>query len=74
MYTPEMDPKKGPVKLTAHQVAAQKAAAHMLKVPPRSQSPVAGSSDDDEPTGTEWIWSQKKGGNRNLEGHYPTDS
>jgi hypothetical protein len=61
MYTPEMDPKKGPVKLTTNQVAVQKGAAHMLKAPPRSQSPVGGSSDEDEPTGPEWIWSQTKG-------------
>jgi hypothetical protein len=61
MYTPEMDPTKGPVKLTQNQVAVQKAAAHMLKVPPRSQSPVGGSSDDDDPTGSEWIWSHTKG-------------
>jgi hypothetical protein len=53
MYTPEMDPKRGPVKLTTHQVAVQKAAAQMLKAPPRSQSPVGGSSDDDDPTGPE---------------------
>jgi hypothetical protein len=61
MYTPEMDPTKGPVKLTQSQVAVQKAAAHVLKASPRSQSPVGGSSDDDEPTGSEWIWSQTKG-------------
>jgi hypothetical protein len=45
MYTPEMDPTKGPVKLIAHQVAVQKAATHTLK----------GSSDEDGPTGSEWI-------------------
>jgi hypothetical protein len=61
MYTSEMDPNKGPVKLTQNQVAVQKAAAHMLKAPPRSQSPVGGSSDEDEPTCPEWIWSQTKG-------------
>jgi hypothetical protein len=61
MYAPEMDPKQGPVKLNAHQVAVQKAAAHMLKAPRRSQSPVGWSSDEDEPTAPEWIWSQTKG-------------
>jgi hypothetical protein len=64
MYTSGMDPNQGPVKLTPAQVAAQKAAAQALKalnVPPRSQSPVGGSSDDDEPTGSEWVWSQTKG-------------
>jgi hypothetical protein len=50
MYAPGMDPSKGPVKLSQAQVAAQKAAAQAqkeLRVPPRSQSPVVGSSDDD---------------------------
>jgi hypothetical protein len=60
MYTSEMDPNLGPVKLTPAQAAAQKAAAQALKAqkaPPRSQSPIGGSSDEDEPTGFEWIWS-----------------
>jgi hypothetical protein len=62
MYTSEMDPEKGPVKLTRMQVATQKAAAQASKVPPRSQSPVGGSSDDDDPAkAEEWIWSQTKG-------------
>jgi hypothetical protein len=67
MYTPEMDPNQGPLKLTQHEAARQRAAAQTLKaheaqkVPPRSQSPVGGSSDDDDPTGSEWIWSQTKG-------------
>jgi hypothetical protein len=64
MYTSEMGPNPGPMKLTPPQVAAQKAAAQALKaskVPPRSQSPIGGSSDEDEPTGSEWIWSQTKG-------------
>jgi hypothetical protein len=61
MYTAGMDPKKGPVVLTQEQVAAQKAAA---KVPPRSQTPV-GSSDDDDPNGPDLIWSQSKGYWRN---------
>jgi hypothetical protein len=59
--TSDMDPRKGPVKLTRAQVAAQKVAAHALKVPPRSQSPVCGSSDDDDPNGPKHIWSQTKG-------------
>jgi hypothetical protein len=46
MYPAGMDPKKGPVMLTQAQVAAQKAAAKAL---PRSQTPVSGSSDDDDP-------------------------
>jgi hypothetical protein len=64
MYTSEMDPNLGPQKLSPAQVAAQKAAAQEPKarnVPPRSQSPIGGSSDEDEPTGSEWIWSQTKG-------------
>jgi hypothetical protein len=43
MYTPGMDPKKGPIKLSQHEAARQRAAAQTLKemkVPPRSQSPV----------------------------------
>jgi hypothetical protein len=58
MYTPGMNPEKGPVKLTQAQVAAQKAAAQAL---PRSQTPVGGSSDDDDPGGSEHIWSQTRG-------------
>jgi hypothetical protein len=52
-----MDPEKGPVKLTQAQVAAQRAAA---KVIPRSQTPVSGGSDDDDPNGSEFVWSQTK--------------
>jgi hypothetical protein len=65
MYTSEMDPKNGPVKLSQSQVATQKAAAHALKAqksPPRSQSPLeTGSSDDDDPSGSQMIWSSSKG-------------
>jgi hypothetical protein len=57
MYTKGIDPQKGPVKLTQAQVAAQKAAARAL---PRSQTPVSGSSDDDDPSGPEFVWSQTK--------------
>jgi hypothetical protein len=57
MYTAGMDPLTGPVKLTQAQVAAQKAAALAL---PRSQTPVSGSSDDDDPNGSEFVWSQTK--------------
>jgi hypothetical protein len=52
-----MDPKKGPVKISQQEVARQMVAAQML----RTQSPVTGSSDDDDPSGSEWIWSQTKG-------------
>jgi hypothetical protein len=58
MYTSGMDPEKGPVKLTQAEVAAQKAAAQALQ---RSQTPVSGSSDNDDPNGPEYIWSQRKG-------------
>jgi hypothetical protein len=66
VYTPGMDPKKGPVVLTQEQAAFQRAAAQALKaqaqkVPPRSQSPIGGSSDEDDPNGKEWVWSQTKG-------------
>jgi hypothetical protein len=44
-------------KITQEQAAAQKAAA---KAPPRSQTPV-GSSDDDDPNGPDSIWSQSRG-------------
>jgi hypothetical protein len=63
MYAPGMDPKKWPVMLSPSQVAAQKAAAQAqkgLRVPPRSQSPVNGSSDDDDPNGSEYKSSQTK--------------
>jgi hypothetical protein len=63
MYTSEMDPKAGPVKLTQSQVAAQKAAAVAMKnakVPPRSQSPMPGSSDDDDPFGSKTVWSYSR--------------
>jgi hypothetical protein len=58
MYTPGMDPKKGPAMLSQAQVAAQKATGHTLKTlkaPPRSQSPVGGSSDEDDPSAREFI-------------------
>jgi hypothetical protein len=64
MYATGMDPTKGPVMLSPAPVAAQKAAAKAMKalrVPPRSQSPVNGSSDDDDPDGSEHVWSQSKG-------------
>jgi hypothetical protein len=57
MYTKGMDPQKGPVKLTQAQVAAQNAAARTI---PRSQTPVSGSSDDDDPNGSEFVWSKTK--------------
>jgi hypothetical protein len=52
VYTSEMDPSQGPLKLTPAQVVEQKATAQALKslrIPPRSQSPIGGSSDEDEP-------------------------
>jgi hypothetical protein len=50
-------------KMTQAQVGAQKAAAHAQKrAPPRSQSPIGGSPDDDDPArADEWIRSQTKG-------------
>jgi hypothetical protein len=50
-------------KMTQAQVAAQKAAAQAQKVPkiPRSQAPISGSSGDDDPQGSEYVWSQTKG-------------
>jgi hypothetical protein len=62
MYTSEIDPKKGPIKLTQAQVVAQKAAAQASKSPPRSQSPMqTGSSDNDDPDGSQYVWSSSKG-------------
>jgi hypothetical protein len=58
MYTAGMDPKKGPVMLTPEQAAAQKAA---VKITSRSQTPVGGSSDDNDPNGSENVWSQSRG-------------
>jgi hypothetical protein len=76
MHTAGMDPTKGPVMLSHRQVAAQKAAAAMFaqkaamealaqqqafqKAPPRSQTPVDGSSDDDDPNGADLIWSHSR--------------
>jgi hypothetical protein len=70
MYTAGMDPKKGPVMLSHRQVAQHKAVAAAQrelarqqaprKAPPRSQTPVDGSSDDDDPNGADTIWSQSK--------------
>jgi hypothetical protein len=55
-------------KMSQEQAAAQRAAAQALarsqepeKVPPRSQTPIIGSSDDDDPNGAEMVWSQTKG-------------
>jgi hypothetical protein len=71
MYTNEMDPKKGPQKLTRAEVARQRAvaavqremfeAARKAKSLPRSQSPGPGSSDDDGPNGSDMISCQTKG-------------
>jgi hypothetical protein len=63
MYTAGMDPKKGPVKLTEAQVAAQKSAARAPKPqPPRVESPLSeGSSDNDDPFVPARVWSQSKG-------------
>jgi hypothetical protein len=64
MCKPEMEPKQGPVHISQHEAARQRAAAQTMKgmkEPSRSQSPVGGSSDEDDPNGSEWIWSQTKG-------------
>jgi hypothetical protein len=66
-----MDPTKGPVMLSARQAAKQRAPAAALaqkaaaeeqeaRIPPRSQTPVEGSSDDDDPNGEDRIWSQSR--------------
>jgi hypothetical protein len=63
MNTAETDPKQGPVKLTQAQAAYLRAAGQALKaskVPPQTQPPVRGSSDDDDPESPEWVWSQTK--------------
>jgi hypothetical protein len=62
-YAPGMDPSKCPVMLSPAQAAAQRAAAQAQKVlrePPHSQSPIGGSSDDDDPNGSEMVWSQSR--------------
>jgi hypothetical protein len=54
-------------RLTAEQAVAQRAAsspstpASTPREPPRSQSPAISSSDDDDLSQSEWIWSQTKG-------------
>jgi hypothetical protein len=61
MYTPEMDPKKGPVKLSQHEAARQRAATDALKSQiPRSQSADRESSEDDDPDSPDMIWSHSK--------------
>jgi hypothetical protein len=63
VYTFGMDPLKGPIMLTPEQVAAQKAAAQAqkgLRKPPQPQSLIGGSSDDDDPDGSEKVWSMSK--------------
>jgi hypothetical protein len=73
-----MDPKKGPVMLSQAQIAAQKAAAQMLKslkARPRSQSPIGWSSDEDGPNAPELVWSQAKScmrPNKHFRGRTPT--
>jgi hypothetical protein len=57
MYTAEIDPEKSPMKLTQAHAAAQRAAVRAL---PRSQTPVSGSSDDDDPNGSDYVSSQTK--------------
>jgi hypothetical protein len=64
MCTEGMDPEKGPIKLTQAQVAAQKAAAKARNTsvaPSSSQSPDYNSSDDDDLSRPEWIWTQTLG-------------
>jgi hypothetical protein len=64
MYTPEMDPKAGPVKLSQHEAARQRASVQAVKQSksrlPRCQTPVEGSSDDDDPDGPDMIWSMSR--------------
>jgi hypothetical protein len=46
-----------------------------MKVPPRSQSPVGGSSDEDDLNAPEYVWSQTKGcirPNKNFKRHTAT--
>jgi hypothetical protein len=53
MYTAEMDPTKGPVKISAHEAARQRAEARALKgskAPPRSQSPTVEIPVESQPT------------------------
>jgi hypothetical protein len=68
MYTAEMDPRRGPQVLYQAQAAALRAAAQaptrsqsLANVPPRSQTPAGGSSDDDDPDGSETVWSMSRG-------------
>jgi hypothetical protein len=60
MYTLGMDPEKSPVHLSQQEVARQKAAAQALKSfqeqSSRPQTPITGSSDDDDPDGSDMLW------------------
>jgi hypothetical protein len=64
MYTPGMDPKKGPVVISQREAARQRAASQSSKraksQPPRSQTPEEDSSEEDDPNGPDMIWSVSK--------------
>jgi hypothetical protein len=56
MYTPEMDPKLGPKKISQQEAARQRAAAQALKANPGSQL----SSESDNPAGFDMRWSRSR--------------
>jgi hypothetical protein len=63
MYTPEMDPKKGPKVLPQREAARQRATGKALeafKKAARPGTPVGGSSDDDDPASPATVWSQSR--------------
>jgi hypothetical protein len=60
-----MDPKKGPKVLSQQEAAHQRAAASALKSfksqSPRPQTPTEYSSEEDDPNGSDMIWSASRG-------------
>jgi hypothetical protein len=56
MHTDGMDPKLGPIKLSQHEVARQRAAAQVLKANPSGSQPL--SSESDNPEGFDMRWSR----------------
>jgi hypothetical protein len=72
MYTSEMDPKKGPIKIPQHEAPRQRAAAAALK--DAEAQVAAGSSDNDDPQGADMVWSHSLQTFRRNKAKVMTDS
>jgi hypothetical protein len=72
MYTAEMDPKKGPMKISQREPARQRAAADALKA--AEAQTAAGSSDSDDPDGPDMVWSHSLQNFRRNKAKILTDS